>query len=58
MLGVNDWKGAAYSVDLKPLPPPTRLQDQAGGPGSSPRPAYLEEFLFLSHSVLEAVPGG
>lgn len=37
------------------------LQDQARGLDSSPRPApgssYLEEFLFLSHSVLEAVPG-
>lgn len=24
----------------------------------APRSAYLEDFLFLSHSVLKAVPGG
>ena len=27
-------------------------------PFARPRSAYLEDFLFLSHSVLKAVPGG
>lgn len=57
-LRAHDEKGAVSIADLKLLPPPTSLRDEAGGPGSSPAPPPLRPPGRVSVSQLLCSPSG